>query len=858
MNVGGSVLCWTSLVFNKESMMQRTLYAAALLVLAPLTVYAQDAAQTQYDSAYYAWDAGNYVDAIGRLQRLLRGPNAQRFLEPIALLTGELYSTTEIVPPNRYVVNVTQPQFQPKWSADGRYFAFETTSGATRTGHIYRVEGNNARPVAQVNGYGLAFATDGSRVAFLRVTEDADLRAARAAGGGRGGRGGGGGAVAALEAAKAVVIERDLNTGQETTVDVTGVTRAGLTYASNGQLFLTGVGPGSPETQVFRIGDTAPLPLTAGADAKRAVAPVAGGRVLVSVGANAFGILEPGSGQLRAYGGTSLSLSANGEAVAYIGRDEQQNVIYVLPVGDARPIIVKRTPAQIANPVVSPNGQKVVFQMMPRDDWELYSIDITGENERRLTREIQHDHTPRLLTNDLLLGVMGENRHRRSYVYDLQSGARTRLFHNNQIRTVSMEYAWSPSPDGSKVLIVADRDGDTISPERGVYLVDLTRKVTTQDLLARTTGMLAAESDLRARGQAMFAPIAARVRAVLADASVARVYGYEKAMYDFDSKYITQPGNPKASEYIFNTLKSFGYEPEYQWFEPRPGVRTANVIATLRGSRDPDLVYVVSSHYDSVERGPGADDDTSGSAALLEAARLLVGKPMPATIKFAWFTGEEAGLLGSREFVRQAVASGMKIIGALNNDMIGYANDHRLDNTIRYSNVGLRDVQHAAAFTFTNLITFDSKYYQSTDAAAYFDAYGDIVGGIGSYPILGSPHYHQSHDILENMNHQLITEVAKTTVATLMLMASSPARLKDVTAVSGAAGVEVKWTPAVESGITGYIVAVGPTISQLQRQQRVTAPRVTLAGLKPGDVVWVKAVNAQGMQSWDWARAVVQ
>ena len=838
--------------------------ASALLAFLPLSASAQDAAQLQYDSAYYAWDSGNYVDAVTRFQRLLRGPNAARFLEPIALVTGELFVTTEIAPPNRFVINVT-PQSVPKWSADGRYFAFETTSGTTRTGHIYRVEGNSARPVAQVNGFGLSFAADGSRVAFLRVTEDDELRAARAAGGGRGGRGGGGGrggagggAVAALEAAKASVIQRDLNTGQETAVDVTGVTRTGLTYSSNGQLFLTGVGPGSTETQVFRIADTAPLPMTAGADAKRAVAALAGGRILVAVGANAFGILEPGTGHMRTYGGSAVSVSANGEAVAYTAADEGQNVVYVLPVADARPIIVKRTPLPVANPVVSPDGRKVVFQMMPRDDWELYSIDISGSNERRLTREIQHDHTPRLLTNDRLLGIIGENRHRRSYVYDLNTGVRTRLFHNNQIRTVSMEYAWAPSPDGSKLLIVADRDGDTISPERGVYLVDLTRKTSAQDLLERTGAMLAAESDLRTRGQAMFAPIAARVREVLRDASVARVYGYEKAMYDFDSKYITQPGNQKASEYIFNTLKSFGYEPEYQWFEPRPGVRTANVIATLRGSRDPDLVYVVSSHYDSVERGPGADDDTSGSAALLEAARLLVGKPMPATIKFLWFTGEEAGLLGSREFVRQAVASGMKIIGALNNDMVGYANDHRLDNTIRYSNVGLRDVQHSAAFGFTNLITFDSKYYQSTDAAAYFDAYGDIVGGIGSYPILGSPHYHQTHDILENMNHQLITEVAKTTVATLMLMASSPARLKDVTAVSSAGGAEVKWTPAVESGISGYIVAVGPNTAQLQRQQRVTTPRVTLTGLKAGDVVWVKAVNAQGMNSWDWARAIVQ
>mgnify|MGYP006138673123 CR=1 FL=1 len=66
---------------------------------------------------------------------------------------------------------------------------------------------------------------------------------------------------------------------------------------------------------------------------------------------------------------------------------------------------------------------------------------------------------------------------------------------------------------------------------------------------------------------------------------------------------------------------------------------------------------------------------------------------------------------------------------------------------------------------------------KSTDAAAYYDAYGDIVGGIGSHPVLSNPHYHQPHDFLEFINHQLVAETSKTTVATLMLLASSPSRL---------------------------------------------------------------------------------
>jgi hypothetical protein len=228
---------------------------------------------------------------------------------------------------------------------------------------------------------------------------------------------------------------------------------------------------------------------------------------------------------------------------------------------------------------------------------------------------------------------------------------------------------------------------------------------------------------------------------------------------------------------------------------------------------------------------------------------------MPATIIFASFTGEEAGLLGSREFVRLAVANKVRIAGALNNDMIGWANDHRLDNTIRYSNPGIRDIQHAAAMQFSNLITYDALYYKSTDAAAYYEAYGDIVGGIGSYPVLGNPHYHQSHDLLDGINHQLIAEVAKTTAATLMLLASSPSRIAGLEVTSGPAGATASWTASPEKAITGYIVTWGPASNPAQRTLRVTQPRATLPGATSGTVVRVKAVNAKGLEGWDWATA---
>jgi hypothetical protein len=460
------------------------------------------------------------------------------------------------------------------------------------------------------------------------------------------------------------------------------------------------------------------------------------------------------------------------------------------------------------------------------------------------------------LTNQRLLAVMGEGRHRRSYLYDLGTGARTRFFHNNTVRTIAPEYAWSPRPDGSVVAIVSERDGDTVSPERGLYLTDLRRTVSSEELLARVRTALRAERDLRTRGTAMFAPIATRVRPLVQEISSSRIYDYARRLFSFDSKHITQPGNQRAIGYLQETLRSFGYEPELQWFEPLPGIRSANVIATLRGTSDPEVQYVVGSHFDSVQEGPGADDNTSGTTALLEVARVLAARPQAATIRFVWFTGEEAGLRGSREFVRQAQAAGVPVAGALNNDMLGWANDDRLDNTIRYANAGLRDLQHAAAFLFSDLITYDARYYKFTDAHSLVDGFGDVVSGIGSYPVLGNPHYHQPHDVLETINHRLVAEVSRTTLASVVLMASSPSRLAEVTASRAGDGtVEATWRPAIERGVVSYRIRWEDADGQTGGSRVVRGTTARLTGVPAGAAVAVRAIGARGLEGWDWARA---
>ena len=550
----------------------------------------------------------------------------------------------------------------------------------------------------------------------------------------------------------------------------------------------------------------------------------------------------------------------NGQILSF-GRNDDQSIFYLakLENGAYQSEAVFQTNDIIGLPAISPNGKYAAFEQKVQDDYEIMLLDLESKDITRVTREIQHDRLPQFVGSDHLLYIKGEPRHRRSYLYSIADKEHVKLFHNNTVRTIAQEYQWTVDPSGQGLIIQSERDGNTITPERCLYHLNLNQKVSKTDLLSRLKTNLAFEKALLANGEKIYLPIRDQVAATVANVNVSRIYDYAKTLYSFDSKFVTRLGNLKAAEYIYSKFEEFGYQPEYQWFKPgnlqgfKDGL-TANVIATLPGKVNPELMYIISSHYDSVDRGPGADDNTSGTTAMLEAARVMQGLELPFTVVFAAFTGEEAGLLGSREYVRRAVEDNIKIVGALNNDMLGWMNDQRLDNTIRYSNPGIKDMQHAAAMLFSDLITYDAVYYKSTDAQAYYDAYGDIVGGIGSYPVLGNPHYHQSTDKLETISHQLVAEVSKTTVATLMLLASSPSRINELEVMTRqGGGLLVNWQKSPENYVTEYIVeyenAGGETVRKTS-----AANRIELADANVLSEIRVKARASNGTEGWDWAR----
>ncbi|AXK33443.1 M20/M25/M40 family metallo-hydrolase [Streptomyces armeniacus] len=123
-------------------------------------------------------------------------------------------------------------------------------------------------------------------------------------------------------------------------------------------------------------------------------------------------------------------------------------------------------------------------------------------------------------------------------------------------------------------------------------------------------------------------------------------------------------------------LQSYVQEPAERIPEP---TRITNVLATLRGTTAPGRVYVVSGHYDSrasdvmdaTSDAPGADDDASGVAVVMELARLMATRRTAATVVFAAVAGEEQGLYGAGHMAERFKAGDTDVQAMFTNDIIG-------------------------------------------------------------------------------------------------------------------------------------------------------------------------------------------
>jgi len=227
-----------------------------------------------------------------------------------------------------------------------------------------------------------------------------------------------------------------------------------------------------------------------------------------------------------------------------------------------------------------------------------------------------------------------------------------------------------------------------------------------------------------------------------------------------------------AAEYMYDQFQNMGLAVRYHPWS-NGGYSSNNVEATINGTDDSsDDIYIICAHYDTVSAGVGADDDTSGTAAVLIAASVMSQYHFNHTIKFVAFSGEEQGLLGSEVYAQEAAAQGWDIIGVLNCDMISYAITTNDGNNLDvYQNSA-----SAWLYTYTRDINTEYSDYigpltlhnagtSSGSDHYYFWQFGYSALFYFEYEM--TPYYHTSQDTIENINLTYAVKNTRLILATL-------------------------------------------------------------------------------------------
>ena len=230
---------------------------------------------------------------------------------------------------------------------------------------------------------------------------------------------------------------------------------------------------------------------------------------------------------------------------------------------------------------------------------------------------------------------------------------------------------------------------------------------------------------------------------------------------------------------------------------PAPSDTTAyNVIGTLAGT-DPEAgYYIVCAHYDATgtrsaggwdwqsDPAPGADDNASGVALVLESAKLLAGQRFPWSILFIAWSGEELGLLGSQAYAVLAADREDPILGVLNFDMIGF-NDlqQRLELVTNPGSRWLGDQMASVAERYSiglNIDLLEDGGARLSDHAPFWSRGYDAILGIENYLPTDSTtygvregryrinsQYHSIVDLPDSLNWELVRRTTQLAVATL-------------------------------------------------------------------------------------------
>lgn len=395
---------------------------------------------------------------------------------------------------------------------------------------------------------------------------------------------------------------------------------------------------------------------------------------------------------------------------------------------------------------------------------------------------------------------------------------------------------------------------------------------------------------------------------------------YVEILADFHSRHTLnrdqKNGMPAAQNYVLDKFKSFEKDAKgrmsseiERYIIPADGRRilqdspAANVVATLKGTNpDDNRIFIISGHLDSRNKdvmdvegiAPGANDDASGVAAVIEAARILAKSNFSATILFVAFAGEEEGLKGATYMADKAKADELNIVAVLNNDIVGNSNSSETnisDNTkvrIFSESIPLAETDQDAQIRRAINAENDSK---SRQLARYIKEIGEryvdqmevkliyrsdrFLRGGDQTPFMrngftatrmsemNENFYHQHEnvrvengihygDLPEFMDFEYLRKVTAINLSTLAALSNSPDLPQEVKIdVRGLSNKSIlMWTAPKIGKAVGYYVLMRETSSPVWEKKFYTSETsLTLPYSKDNYFFAVQSVSATGEES---------
>ncbi len=226
------------------------------------------------------------------------------------------------------------------------------------------------------------------------------------------------------------------------------------------------------------------------------------------------------------------------------------------------------------------------------------------------------------------------------------------------------------------------------------------------------------------------------------------------------------PEHDLARASIYSELESFGLETSLQSSTDGSGY-ISNVVGVHYGMTRPDDIYILGAHYDSVSN-PGADDNASGVAGVLEAASVLSQYEFEATLIFLAFDREEVGLQGSSLYASAHQYD--NILGMISMDMIAYNSDiyyNVAGIAGRDSSMPLKSALADAISLYGNGLSPDIRGRMGRSDHASFEQYGFQAALLIEASARSNPHYHRLSDTVDTpgyIDYEYATNMVRSSV----------------------------------------------------------------------------------------------